>query len=245
MLPILFVIQIVLISFAAKKTQEAGSINSHQRRFVNWILLALVIWGVITSYLSLNGFYHTEQFLSSLPGIWITQIAVLIVLIPWIFSQSFRHATNSIIDKTPLHFIMAFEGIRIAAIGGVIKGYRGEFSPFFAKTIGIPDFLIGIASLIAAYLIYKGVWKERSAIVINLLGLLVIVPFAMVFINLGLPGPMYLISETPSLSTIFDYPMALAPTLVVPIFVMVNLFVVIRLMTRHKKEKNYGSEKEA
>ena len=45
-------------------------------------------------------------------------------------------------------------------------------------------------------------------------------------------GAMYMIEESPGLETIFKFPMALAPTLVVPIFVVINLFVALRLMKR-------------
>jgi len=86
--------------------------------------------------------------------------------------------------------------------------------------------------LIAAVLIYKGVWKEKSAIIINIIGFIIIVPIGMVLINVGLPGVMYMIEESPSLKTIFEFPMALAPTLVVPIFVMINLLVALRLIKR-------------
>jgi hypothetical protein len=127
---------------------------------------------------------------------------------------------------------MGFEGLRVLALGGIIKGYRGEFSLFFAQYVGIPDFLYGVTTLIAAVLIYRGVWKERSAIIINLIGFIIIVPFAVILINVGLPGPLYMIEESPSLKTIFEFPMVLAPTLVVPIFAMVNLFVALRLIKR-------------
>jgi hypothetical protein len=43
---------------------------------------------------------------------------------------------------------------------------------------------------------------------------------------------MFMIEESPSLKTIFEFPMALAPTLVVPLFVIVNLFVALRLIGR-------------
>jgi len=72
----------------------------------------------------------------------------------------------------------------------------------------------------------------RSAIIINLIGFIIIVPFAVILINVGLPGPLYMIEESPSLKTIFEFPMVLAPTLVVPIFAMVNLFVALRLIKR-------------
>ena len=127
---------------------------------------------------------------------------------------------------------MVFEGPRVLAIGGILKAYNGEFPLFCARWIGSPDFSFVLTSLIAVYLIFKGVWGKRSGIAINLLGFIVIVPFAVVLINLGLPGIMHMVDESPSIITIFDFPIALALTIVVPIFVTVNLLVAILLMFR-------------
>ena len=54
----------------------------------------------------------------------------------------------------------------------------------------------------------------------------------MILMNFSLPGPLYLIEESPSLRAIFEFPMSMAPTIVVPIFAMVNLFVALRLIQR-------------
>ncbi len=232
MLPLLYLIQIVAIYRVTKNTYDSGQISANQNKQIILILAALTLWGGLSTYLGLSGYYQSEGFLSSLPGLWITQPAVLIVIIPWLASKNLRQGINSIIDHTPLYLIMGFEGLRILAIGGILKGYKGEFSLFYAQFIGIPDFLYGVTTLIAAVLIYKRVWKEKSAIIINLIGFIIIVPFGTVLINVGLPGAMYMIEETPSLKTIFEFPMALAPTLVVPIFVMINLFVALRLIKR-------------
>ncbi len=232
MLQLLYLIQIVAMYRATKNTHVLGQISASQNKQIVLILAIVTLWGGLSAYLGLSGYYQSEGFLSSLPGLWIPQIPVLIVMIPWLASKTLRQGIENIIDQTPLHLIMGFEGLRILALGGIIKGYTGEFSSFFSKFIGIPDFLYGVTTLIAAVLIYKGVWKEKSAIIINIIGFIIIVPFAMVLINVGLPGPMYMIEESPSLKTIFEFPMALAPTLVVPIFAMVNLLVVLRLIKR-------------
>ena len=236
MLPLLYLIQIVAIYRVTRNTYDSGQISANQSKQIYLILAIVTLWGGLSTYLGLSGYYQSEGFLSSLPGLWITQIAVLIIMIPWLASKMLRQGIDKIIDQTPLHFIMAFEGLRILALGGIIKGYRGEFSLFFAKFIGIPDFLYGVTTLIAAVLIYKGVWKEKSAIIINLIGFIIIVPIGMILMNVGLPGPMYMIEESPSLKTIFEFPMALAPTLVVPIFVMVNLLVALRLIKRKRSQ---------
>ena len=232
MLPILLLIQMIVLFRAISKVENAGDISSSQKGQLNLILWALIFWAAISSYLGFNGYFVKESFLSSLPGLWITQIPVLIVIIPWVISKGIRDATDTIIDKIPLHYIMLFEGLRVLAIGGILKGFRGEFSLFFAKTIAIPDFLYGALTLLGALLIYRGVWKERSAIIINLIGFLILVPGAMVLMNFSLPGPLYFVEESPNLRAIFEFPMSMAPTIVVPIFAMINLFVAIRLIQR-------------
>jgi len=237
MVPLLYLIQIVAIYRATKNTHVLGQISASQNKQIVLILAIVTLWGGLSTYLGLSGYYQSESFLSSLPGLWIPQIPVLIVMIPWLASKTLRQGIENIIDQTPLHLIMGFEGLRILALGGIIKGYTGEFSSFFSKFIGIPDFLYGVTTLIAAVLIYKGVWKEKSAIIINIIGFIIIVPFALVLINVGLPGAMYMIEESPSLKTIFELPMALAPTLVVPIFAMVNLLVALRLIKRQQRNR--------
>ncbi len=232
MLPLLYLIQFVAIYRATRKTFSLGQISAVQNKQIVLILATFTLWGGLSTYLGMNGYYQSEGFLSSLPGLWITLIPVLIVMIPWLASKTLRQGIEAIIDQNPLHLIMAFEGLRILAIGGIIKGYTGEFSLFYAQFIGIPDFLYGVMTLIAAVLIFKGVWKEKSAIIINLIGFIIIVPIGTILMNVGLPGAMYMIEESPSLKTIFEFPMALAPTLVVPIFVMVNLLVALRLIKR-------------
>jgi hypothetical protein len=232
MVPLLYLIQIVAIYRVTRNTYDLGQISAGQKKQIILILAILTLWGGLSTYLGLSGYYQSEGFLTSLPGFWIPLIPVLIVMIPWMASKTLRQGIDNIIDQTPLHFIMAFEGLRILALGGIIKGYTGEFSLFFVQFVGIPDFLYGVTTLIAAVLIYRGVWKEKSAIIINLIGFIILVPIAMTLINVGLPGAMYMIEESPSLKTIFELPMALAPTLVVPIFAMVNLLVALRLIKR-------------
>jgi len=240
MIPFLYLIQAIVIIRATQTTYTVGRISQTQLQQVRIVLSVLTLWGGMSAYLGISGYYQSTSFLSSLPGLWIGQVPVLIVMIPWIASKTFRLGIDAIIDQTPLYLIMSFEGLRIFAIGGIYKGYAGDFSPFYAKFVGVPDFLYGALTLLAAVLIYRGVWKERAAIFINWIGFVIIVPIGMLLINVGLPGAMYMVEEIPSLKTIFEMPMALAPTLVVPIFVMINLLVAVRLMQRSSNKERSG-----
>ena len=231
-LPFLFLTQILALYVAVTITVRSGAISTTNSRSVTVILILLIVWGAISSLLAIKGWYQTDTFLQSLPGFWITMPAVLMIMVPWMSSAAYRHAIHAIIDHVPLHYVMLFEGLRVFAIGVILKAYNGQFSMFFAKASGIPDFCFGLVALLAAYMIFKGIWGRRAAIVVNLLGFIIIVPCTLIFLNLGLPGILHMVDESPSVISVFEFPMALAPTLVVPIFVTINLLVALRLMTR-------------
>lgn len=232
MVPFLVVFQFAAISFSVQAVHRNEYISTKQSYQIYAILGALSIWACISGHLGMEGHYRTETFLRSLPGYWITQVPVLIIMIPWIVSKAVRDAINSIIDHTPLYKIMAFEAVRILAIGAVIKAYQGEFSAFFAYSIGVLDLVFGVLAMIATILIYREKWNQRAAIYINLFGFLLIAPLGMTFINMGLPGIFNVVEESPGMESIFQFPMVLAPTFVVPVFVVVNLLVVVRLIKR-------------
>lgn len=163
-------------------------------------------------------------------------VPVLILMMPWIFSASFRDSINSLIDSVCLHRVMLFEGLRVLAIGAIIKGLRGEFSPEIAFYLGIPDLVFGALSLLTGYLLYKGTLSLKWVFALNAYGFLIIAPDAQVLMNLGIPGPWQIIHTTPDMVSMFEYPMALAPTVVVPIFITINAFVISFLLT-HNDER--------
>ena len=88
-LPILYLVQILGIYRATGKTHHSGQISVDQTNQINLLLMMLTFWGGLSAYLGVSGYYQSDTFLSSLPGFWITQIAVLIVMVPWIASKSY------------------------------------------------------------------------------------------------------------------------------------------------------------
>ena len=107
--------------------------------------------------------------------------------------------------------------------------YR-EFPAYFEIGVGIPDLLY------ACPLSWLPVWRTRDRIgkkgliVWNLIGFLIIVPTASLLIQMGLPGPLQVFTTPPKALVIYEYPMALAPSVTVPFSVMFNMWVVWRLL---------------
>lgn len=231
-LPFLFVTQIVVMALAVRSAQRKERLSSSQARSLYVVIALLVWWAPISAWLALKGLYTQPSVLERLPGLWVTMVPVLVLMVPWGLSADFRDSINSVVDAVGVHKIMLFEGLRVLAIGGIIKGLKGEFSPEIAFYLGIPDFVFGALSLLAGYLLYQKSLDLKWVLALNVYGFLIIVPGGLVLMNLGIPGPWHIIHSTPDMVSMFEYPMVLAPTVVVPIFITLNGFIIYHVMSR-------------
>ncbi len=183
-----------------------------------WIT-SLTAWGVTSVYLALNGTYASERFYSLLPGLWWPMIPAVITVV-LLALPSFRTALFAVVWQNSRALIL-IQALRIAAIGGVFKGFTGQLPPSFALPVGIPDMLFGLSALALTVFWSKAGWSTRMLMTWNLIGLGVILP-APLLMQLGLPGPFHVFNSTPDARALFEYPMVLAPTLVVPLFITMN-----------------------
>ncbi|NQU70231.1 MAG: hypothetical protein HQ514_06755 [Rhodospirillales bacterium] len=231
-LPMLFMIQVFAVWYVARRAERFGAINRHGIFWINILLAFWVLWAVISSALALNGIYQSAWFLGSWPTIWVTMIPVMMVMIPLALSGAARTLLRELIDATPLFWLVGFQALRILAIGGIAKALNGEFSRYFGLYIGIPDFIFGVSALFMAWLVYRNKISGGMVAFWNLIGAMIIVPGGLVLLQMGLPGPWHVFTASPTILTIFEFPMALAPTVVVPIFIMLNLLIALRLIER-------------
>jgi len=231
-LPFLFVAQIVLMVLAVRRAERMVKPSSDWARSLYITIALLVVWAPISAWLAIKGAYTQPAVLERLPGLWITMAPVLILILPWILSADFRDAINRVLASVGVHNVVLFEGLRVLAIGGITKGLKGEFSPEIAFYLGIPDFVFGALSLLAGYLLYQKSLDLKWILALNVYGFVIIVPGGVVLMNLGIPGPWHIVHSTPDMVSMFEYPMALAPTVVVPIFVSLNGFIVSYAMSR-------------
>jgi hypothetical protein len=140
-------------------------------------------------------------------------------------------------EKMGFGNVLLFQSLLILAIGGIIKSITGEFSPYYGYFVGIPDFIFAIFAIIALVLNYRKELSKRVYYAIMIYGILVIIPVGMILINTGLPGPLFIYDGNPGISTIFEFPMALAPTVVVPLFIIVSAVVLAIEFGLIKKDK--------
>lgn len=240
-IPMIFLVEMAAISYAAQAALRRGDLSRPDIRWISVLIALLVSWGGASVYLGINGAFQSDKFIDLWGPYWLPFVPVTLIVLPIALLPQARLAVTRLIDGTPLHALTAIHGLRILAIGGVIKGWNGEFSAPIAGFTGVPDFLFGVSALIMAWLALKqhvGTW---SVVAWNAIGLTIIVPNVLIVTWLSLPGPWQLFTAEPTIMTLFEFPMVLAPALVVPVFVMMNMFVAARLVERWFESRTAGS----
>lgn len=201
-----------------------GSFNRGHIRLAGLISIAawivsLAAWGLVSARWALTGYYSSPEFLALVPGLWWPMIPAVIT-VTLLALPPFRSALYAIFVNNSRKLVL-IQGLRIAALGGVIKGFTGLLPPSFALTVGIPDMVFGLSALLLFLRWPRDGWSARTLITWNMIGLAVIMP-APVLMQLGLPGPFHVFTGAPDARALFEYPMVLAPTLVVPLFITMN-----------------------
>ncbi len=195
----------------------------------------LTAYGIITSALGARGVYVSDALLKTLPGLWLQLVTVAAAVMPIILFRSVRMAMRQIADVTPWHWFAYFHGLRVAALGTAYKTAIGQFPAYFEYWVGVPDFLFGVSAFWIAGKARRGELSEKSFLIWNLVGALVIVPSAPIILQLGLPGPVQVFTSLPDARAVFTYPMSIAPMIGVPLFVLVNVWVSWRLWERGRE----------
>jgi hypothetical protein len=233
MLPFILLAELIVIWLATRRARRLKRIEPAGELLIATQLFLLGVFAGLSSLLAISGAYRSEVFLGSWPAFWLTMITPSVIMLPVMVSAKARDVVRGIIDATPLHWLVAFQGLRILAIGGIVKAANGEFSAYYATYIAVPDMLFGTSAFVVAWLVASERLRPPGVAIWNLVGAMIIVPFGMVLLQMGLPGPWQVFKAAPTIATIFEFPMALAPSVVVPIFVMANLLVALRLIERH------------
>ena len=192
-------------------------------------LLWVTAYAVIASILGARGVYTSDELLKTLPGLWLQLITVAIVVLPVVLFDGVRNGMRRIVDITPWHWFAYFHGLRIAALGTAYKTMIGEFPAYFEYAVGVPDFLFGLSAFWVARKAKQGEISEKGFLIWNLIGALIIVPSTPIVLQLGLPGPLQVFTSLPDARAVFTYPMSIASMVGVPLFVLINLWVVWRL----------------
>jgi len=104
----------------------------------------------------------------------------------------------------------------------VIKGLNGEINSSFVYWVGIPDFLFGVSAVIVGWLLVHKAVGHKFLLIWNIIGAGIILVPTFLFSN-------YFMND-PGMMFIQAFPMVLAPSIVVPILVLVNFLHVFKIL---------------
>ena len=221
--PVLAVVVLGAVANLARRSLRSGVIETTTARHYYALVVAWAVWGVVSAALALSGAYTSQKFYALMPGLWLPFVPVMIFAAYFALSGPFRDGLGKVIDHTPLHWLVYFQALRISAVGTAFETARGKFPESFELFVGVPDLLFGLSALYVGRHVRRASIGRRGVAVWNLVGAVVIVPSANVVAQMGLPGPMMVFATEPTAAALFVYPMVLAPTLIVPLFVLFNL----------------------
>ena len=226
-IPLLILSELFFIPLLALKAQHKEHINRKQMIASLLPVAGLTIWTVIAIILGISGITSEEAFYQLYPALWIPIIPIAIVFAS-LKSPIVHKGIMSTLDVTPAHWLVFFQAGRICGIGTAYHTLQGNFPLYFEIAVGIPDLCFGLSALIVGILAIQQKISSRILIIWHIIGFLIIVPTAPLLLQLGLPGKFQVFAHQPTAETVYNFPMSLAPMMVVPTFVTLNLLAIWR-----------------
>ncbi|HHJ20729.1 MAG TPA: hypothetical protein ENJ84_13045 [Gammaproteobacteria bacterium] len=225
-IPFLVLIIIGFLVVSIERLRRKERLNKLQYAWLNGVVLVLAAWGASSGYWSIRGVYVSPEFLNLAPGYWLPFVPVFIVVILIMIAPALRQGLRILVDNTPARWFIGIHQLRILALGSIIKASNDLFPTKFSWYVGIPDLLFGISAIwLTAFVLDHRRISDRDLMLWHVTGAVVILVPAF--------GLMHVYMKDPLFTELFVFPMALAPTFIVPVFVMLNLLVVWRLSEKY------------
>ncbi|MBT3055971.1 MAG: hypothetical protein KME69_13975 [Candidatus Thiodiazotropha sp. (ex Codakia orbicularis)] len=180
----------------------------------------ILMWGMFIGYQSSVGRFGSEPFCNLMPGYWMPYVPVVVALSMMLSLAPLRDGLRVLVDETPVHWLSGIHILRILALGTLLKASNDLFPQMFAWFVGGPDLLFGISAIIVTLLARSGRLSDRFILYWHLAGALAIV--------LPVAGLMHFFMAEPLFAELFMFPMVMAPALIVPTLVLLNLLVAWR-----------------
>ncbi len=228
LIPLLFALQVVFLAHHILQALRHKRITTHETFGLALGVFVLIAWFGTSWGLGQAGIYLQEGFLKMYPGLWLSMVPVVLAVTAWLVVPSLRSGLPKLLGAIPLESWAWLQALRIAAIGTLLKTFSGEFPLYFELIVGVPDLIFGVTAVFVALSCRRGTMTARRFRLWNLIGAAIIVLPAGLIIQMGLPGAMQVFKTAPTSIEVLRFPMVLAPSVVVPLFVLFNLLAAWR-----------------
>lgn len=206
----------LIFGFLAAIVRRASSsriLTAREASRLYGLIFVLLAWTGVVVVMGVQNL-HLE-LADRIPLLWQALAPVAIWATAAMLSPTTRRSLHKLAIATPPHWLAWAQALRIGAIGGIYKGLTGEIQSGYVFWIGIPDLLFGISALLFGWLALRRGIGPSVLLAWNLIG------FALIFLPTLVPM-LYWMSE-PGFRFIFEFPMILAPGIVVSILLSLNL----------------------
>jgi hypothetical protein len=160
--------------------------------------------------------------LSSFPMVFLPLVPVTIIMSVFALRWS---AVMAMMEHVNVSYMIAVQATRSLAVGTLLKWHRGVFPTGFAWGTGFPDMLFGLSAVALLVGCHETI-MPGFLMWWNILGFVIIVPFGVTIVQLGMTPTQLYKSHIP-LSVVFEYPMVLGPGIVVPILLCWNVLMAL------------------
>lgn len=205
---------------------DSGAIGVLGAIWVGVWLFAIGLWLAYIARISRSG-WLTGPGVAFLPWLWVPSPPVILSLAGLLLVPLLREAWFAVLAALPVVAVPALNGLRVLAIGTVIKAWRVQFPRRIGFAVGIPDMLFGLWSAVIA--LNGGFPSERVELIWNIVGiaiLLMMIP--MVFTVLRQPR-----LDAPGKGAargILAFPMVLAPAGLATLFAILHMLSLYRIL---------------
>ena len=221
--PLFVLLVFAFCIFITHRARRDEAMSEIETRSVYIFIGGLFLWTVAAAFLGLRGIHSSPELLDRVPFLWQAFVAVAMWMAMYIFSSTLRGALNGLADSTPATWLVFVQALRIGALGSIMKATRGEITSDYPLWVGIPDFLFGASAIVVGLLELRKPGSYRKTLVAwSITGAAIIL--------LPTFGLMPYWMNEPGFTFIFEFPMVMAPSIIVPIFILLNFLLAWKAM---------------
>ena len=192
-----------------------------------WIVVMLA-WLPLATYIGRRGFFlrHSRRMSNLVGAFLVVNLSVVIFEAVPGAKEGIIIAASTMTDSE----LAAIHILRLLAIGTIIKYLHRELPLHFLILGSVPDFLFAISAIAVTLMTNNGELSHGFLLAWHTIG-------SLVFLGAGIsmfftvPSPIRIFKSGIDSSIVFKYPMFLAPTFTVPLFMLAHVFALVKLAT--------------
>lgn len=224
-----------LLGFCGWMAWRAYSHNNIDRRQAVWVFLLVGVltgWAIVLHQMGVRGL-HLDPLKEQIPFLWQACVPVALVAGFLLIGPARKGLVEAALAM-PWHWLVWMQSLRVAALGSLMKWYSGDIESSYVPVVGIPDFLYGLSAIAVGWLVFRHKIGNRFLLGWSLLGAAIIL--------IPTFGAMPYWMQEPGFEFIFAHPMVMAPGIVVPLLVLLNLLLAWAIVERTRRRRRAAAE---